>query len=121
MTDIEVLKDALRRDLTAAMKKRDRGTAAVLRTALAALDNVEAVTVPANGQVAAGAYVAGASSGVGSTEAKRRIVTGGQAREILRSLIAEQAGEADRYDTLGQATAAQRLRTQASVLGQYLS
>lgn len=120
MTDFEALKGALRRDLTVAMKERDRDTAAVLRTALAALGNAEAVRVPADGQVTAGEHVAGASSGVGSTEAVRRTVTGGQAREILRGLIAEQAGEADRYDTLGQAGAAQRLRAQAGVLRKYL-
>jgi len=120
MTGIEVLKGALRRDLTAAMKERDRDTASALRTALAAFDNAEAVTVPANGQVGAGAHVAGASSGVGSTEAERRAITGDQAREILGGLIAEQAGEADRYDTLGQAAAAQRLRAQADVLRRYL-
>ena len=120
MTDIEALKGALRRDLTAAMKEHDRGTATVLRTALAALDNAEAVTVPANGKVAATAHVAGAGSGVGSTEAGRRSVTGDEAREVLRGLIAEQSGEADRYDTLGQAATAQRLRAQAGVLRKYL-
>ncbi len=120
MTDIGALKGVLRRDLTAAMKDRDRDTAAVLRTALAALDNAEAVTAPADGQVTAGAHVAGASSGVGSTEAGRRAVTGDQAREILRGLIAEQSGEAARYDALGQAAAAQRLRARAGVLGKYL-
>lgn len=120
MTGIEALKGALRRDLTAAMKERDRDTASALRTALAALDNAEAVMVLANGQVAAGAHVAGARSGVGSTEAGRRAVTGDQAREILSGLIAEQSGEAGRYDTLGQASAAQRLRAQADVLRKYL-
>ncbi|HVT69699.1 MAG TPA: hypothetical protein VHF26_18250 [Trebonia sp.] len=120
MTDIETLKGALRRDLTGAMKARDRDTVAVLRTALAALDNAEAVTVPTDGQVAAEAHVAGAGSGVGSTEAGRRTVTGDQAREILRGLIAEQTGEADRYDTLGRATAARQLRARAAVLGKYL-
>jgi hypothetical protein len=120
MTDIETLKGALRRDLTAAMKERDRNTAAMLRTALGALDNAEAVVVPANGPAAAGTHVAGAGSGVGSTEARRQAVTGGQAREILRGLIAEQTGEADRYDTLGQASAAQRLRVQAGLLRKYL-
>jgi hypothetical protein len=121
MTDIEALKGALRRDLTAAMKEHDRSTATALRTALAALDNAEAVTVPANGKVvAAAAHVAGAGSGVGSTEAGRRSVTGDEAREVLRGLIAEQSGEADRYDTLGQAAAAQRLRAQAGVLRKYL-
>ena len=120
MTGIEALKGALRRDLTTALKERDRGTAAALRTALAALDNAEAVAAPTNGQAAAGAHIAGAGSGVGSTEAERRAVTGGQAREILQGLIAEQEGEARRYDALGQGTAAQRLRAQAGVLRKHL-
>jgi hypothetical protein len=120
VTGIEALKGALRRDLTTALKERDRGTAAALRTALAALDNAEAVAAPTNGQAAAGPHIAGAGSGVGSTEAERRAVTGGQAREILQGLIAEQEGEARRYDALGQGTAAQRLRAQAGVLRKHL-
>lgn len=82
-----LLKEALRHDLTAAMKERDRDTASVLRTALAALNNAEAVAAPANGHREAGAHVAGASGGVGSTEASRRVITGDQARQILIDLI----------------------------------
>ena len=66
------------------------------------------------------ARIAGAHTGVGSTEAMRRQLDGSQLRDILRDQIVERTREADRYDALGQAEAAQRLRRQAAVLVAYL-
>ena len=68
---------------------------------------------------AAGGRIAGARDGVGSTEAARRALGVDQVRAIVRAQIDEATREADRYDGLGQAGAAQRLRRQARVLAAY--
>jgi uncharacterized protein len=93
---------------------------AALRTTIAAIDNAEAVAAPGANAPVTSARIAGAHPGVGSTEAVRRQLDGSQLRTILRDQIAEHTREADRYDALGQAEAAQRLRHQAGVLAEYL-
>ncbi|QNG20972.1 hypothetical protein G4H71_08770 [Rhodococcus triatomae] len=129
-TDPEVLRSAMRADLVAAMKERRREVVAVLRTALAALDDAEAVAAPAaqSSPVAApaaqspvqGGHVAGARVGVGSTEVERRVLSLADVRAVLEAQIAERTVEAERYDTYGQHDAANRLRREAGVLGAYL-
>ena len=119
-TAAEALRAALRHGLTTALKARDTDAMAVLRTAIAAIDNAQAVPAAGLSPPAASAHVAGARRGVGSTEAARRQLSGSDLRDLLRDQIAEHAREADRYADLGQADAAQRLRRQARTLGAYL-
>jgi uncharacterized protein YqeY len=119
-TDAETLRAALRRGLTTALKARESDAVAALRTAIAAIDNAEAVAGPDVSVPVTNARIAGARTGVGSTEAVRRQLDGSQLRAILRDQIVEHTREADRYDALGQAEAAQRLRRQAGVLAPYL-
>jgi hypothetical protein len=102
------------------MKARDADALAALRTAIAAIDNAEAVAVPSTRAPVTSSHVAGARSGAGSTEAARQRLGSDESRDILRGQIAEHAREADRYDTLGQADAAERLRRQARTLEAYL-
>jgi hypothetical protein len=109
----------MRRDLTAALKAREPDAVAALRTAIAAIDNAEAVAAPDTSPAGAGGRIAGARDGVGSTEATRRTLGVDQVRAILRDQIDEATREADRYDALGQDGAAQRLRRQARVLAAY--
>ena len=119
--DAHTLRAALRHGLTAALKARDADAVAALRTAIAAVDNAEAVPVPdANRPSATSAHIAAARSGPGSAEAARRHLAPGEPREILRGQIAERNREAERYDALGRADAAERLRRQALVLAPYL-
>jgi uncharacterized protein len=118
--DARALRDALRQGLTAALKARDPDARAALRTAIAAVDNAEAVPAPDPNPATTSAHIAGASSGPGSTEATRRQLNGSELRDILRDQIDERTREADRYDTLGQADAAERLRRQARTLAAYL-
>jgi uncharacterized protein YqeY len=101
------------------MKARDSDAVAALRTAIAAMDNAEAVAAPDTSPPAGSAHVAGARSGAGSTEAARRQLDTSQLRAVLHDLITEYAREADRYDALGQADAAQRFRRQARLLAAY--
>jgi hypothetical protein len=114
-----VLRAGLRRGLVAALKARDAEALAALRTTIAAIDNAEAVPAADMQAPLTSADIAGASSGVGSTEAIRQSLSVGQLRDIVSEQIAECAREADRYDLLGQPDAAQRLRHRARILAAY--
>lgn len=121
------LRALLRADLVAAMKARRREAVSALRTALAAIENAEAVTAP-TGTADAGAtgaagseHVAGASAGVGSTEAPRRVLSAEDLHGLLRAQVTERRAEAERYTAHGAHDAAERLRAEADVLAGYLT
>lgn len=120
-TDSDRLRATLRADLVAAMKARDADTVTALRTAIAAIDNAEAVDRPENVAATTSEHVAGAHVGVGSTEAIRRDLTLDDVQAIVSDQMAERSVEADRYDQLGRREAAARLRREAEVLAKYLS
>ncbi|MEU8790872.1 hypothetical protein [Streptomyces sp. NPDC048643] len=119
--DAQALRSLLRADLVAAMKARRTEAVTALRTAIAVIDNAEAVEAPAQAAHAVSEHVAGARTGVGSTEAERRVLSVDDVRALLRAQVDDRIGEADRYDTYGQRDAALRLRREADVLGQYLA
>ncbi len=119
--DAVELRATLRRDLTAAMKSRDADAVAMLRTAIAAIGNAEAVAAPGAAPAATSAHIAGARAGLGAAEAARRPLTAGELRAILQGQLTEYTREADRYAAHGQDAAAQRLRNQASLLSRYLT
>jgi uncharacterized protein len=85
------LRTRLRSALLEARKARDAETTATLRTALAALENAEAVPMDAT----AGAIEA-APIGAGATEAPRRELTDADERAVLDAEIAslKEAGRA---------------------------
>jgi hypothetical protein len=118
--DARALRAALRQGLVTALKARDTDTVAALRTAIAAIDNAQAVPVSSASPAAGSTHVAGARSGAGSTEAPRRHLSSGELRDILGAQVTEHAREADRYDASGHADAAERLRRQARTLAAYL-
>ena len=120
-SDAAALRATLRRDLTAAMKARDTDAVTALRTAIAAIDNAEAVAAPQAAPAATSEHFAGARAGLGAAEAARRQLTGDELQAILRGQLAEYAREADNSAAHGQAAAAERLRNQASLLSRYLS
>ena len=115
------LRAALRQGLTTALKARDTEALAALRTAIAAIDNAEAIATADTHRPVTSADIAGASSGVGSTEAVRQSLSSGQLRDIVREQITEYAREADRYDALGQPDAAHRLRHRARILADHVA
>ena len=121
MDDPSMLRSLLHADLVAAMKARQREAITALRTAIAAIDNAEAVTAPDQPGSAMSEHVAGAGVGVGSTEAARRVLSVADLRAILQEQIAERLEEADRYDIYGEAGAAERLRREADVLKKSLN
>jgi len=118
--DAQALRAALRLGLTTAMKSRDRDALAALRTAIAAIDNAEAVPAPEAAPPATSAHIAGARSGLGAAEAARRELSASELQDIVRGQISEHTLEADRYDALGQVDSAERLRRQAHALAPYL-
>jgi uncharacterized protein len=119
VVEVVPLRAALRRGLTAALKARDTEALAALRTVIAAIDNAEAVATTDTQRPVTSADIAGASSGVGSTEAVRQSLSIGQLHDIVREQITEYAREAERYDALGRPDAAQRLRHRARILAAY--
>jgi uncharacterized protein len=103
---VAVVKSAMRRDLSAAMKERRAETVTALRTAIAVLDNAEAVDVSA-----IPAHV---------TEVARRSLSPVDVRAILSGHLDESLADARRYEELGRHDAAQRLRREAEIVRAYV-
>lgn len=87
------LRASLRSRLTLAMRQRDREAVAVLRNAIAAIENAEAVPSPhtegASGPSATSSTrVAGSAVGVGATEAERRVLDAAAERAIVVAEVA---------------------------------
>lgn len=112
-SDITSVRTALRAAIVDAMRSRDREAAATYRTALAAIDNAEAV--PATQAPRDGA-IESASLGVGVADAPRRTLTELQMRGIV-------AAEADALRKAAQAPAprADSLRREADRLRRLLA
>lgn len=119
-TGPQALRDTLRRDLTRAMKAREPDAVSALRTAIAAIDNAEAVPAPDETLATTSGHIAGARAGIGAAEAARRNLSPSEQQAILRDQVSAYNAEADRYASLGQQDAATRLRTQARLLSAYL-
>ena len=121
--------ELLRRDLTAALKARDRATAAVLRATLAAVENAQALPVDearavladsAARQTGGEAPVVTAAVGAGAAEATRRHLTDDEVRAIVAREADERLSAAEAYQRAGQDEQAARLRAEAAVLRRYL-
>lgn len=88
-----------------------------LRTALSAIDNAGAVPAgPAPAAGTGGPHFAGAVSGLGAAEARRRALTEPEAEQIVRAEVAERQAAALDYDQAGRPDQAERLRREAQVL-----
>jgi uncharacterized protein YqeY len=109
-----MIRDRLREALTDALKARDRETANVVRSALAAIGNAEAVDVGASG-TRAGA-IEESPVGLGAAEADRRTLTEEQIAALIRAEIAEREEAARTYEHNGAEEQAARLRREAQVL-----
>ena len=95
-------------------------TVAALRSALTALDNAGAVEVPAS-RVEGAEHIAGATTGVGSADIARRVLTENDVRAILRSRIEEHSRAANEYTRIGRDDIAERLQSEAEALAAYLA
>ena len=117
----ESLRSSLRDDLVTAMKARETDIVGALRSAIAAIDNAEAVAAPASTKVEASETIAGATAGVGSTEFERRDLSITEVQMLLSDQMAECEAAAELYESHGQQDAASRLRREADALRKYLA
>lgn len=119
------MRNSLRRDLTAALKARDRVATAALRSALTAIENAEAPSVEqveeTESPVVADEHIAGAAAGPGASEVRRKQLTEADVRAIVESEIHERSATASEYERIGRDEYAQRLRSEAEVLSRYLA
>jgi len=115
------LRQQLREALVAAMKSRDRLAIAVLRPTLAAIDNAEAVDAhPSEPHRTSSSHFAGASSGVGSSDVPRRVLSDADVAGIVGAQAEERWQMAAQYEKLGQVENGETLRREAAVLSRYL-
>lgn len=114
------MRATLRADLTAAIKAKDRVAVSALRSALAAIDDAEAVAAePVTGP--GSEHVAGAAAGAGSAEVARQQLTTADMRAVVEREHRERVATAREYAELGREDAAARVRAEAGVLARYLS
>jgi hypothetical protein len=106
------LRTVLRTCLTTAMRERDRAAVSALRSAVAAIENAEAVPVHDGPTPTASADVAGAAVGLGATEAQRRLLGEDAERSLVlaevQSLVEAEAA---------YAAAGDRDRAQSAAVG----
>jgi uncharacterized protein len=113
------LRSAIRDALTRAMKDRDRVATGALRSALAMIDNAEAVDVSLAPRPQPG-VIEGGVAGLGAGEVARRTVTDENVRAILRDAISERDKAATQYERLQRPDDATRLRLEIAVLAPLL-
>lgn len=109
------LRALLQSSLLPAMRVGDQDTVAVVRAALAAIANAEAVPVEDTASLTDGP-IAGAAVGLGATEATRRELTEAEVREIVERERQDRIHAAEESEAGGLGEYAARLRTQAAVL-----
>ena len=114
------LRERLAASLREAMRAKDDAAVSALRSALAALDNAEAVDAagPAGPVVATHPRLAGTAVGVGAAEVERRSLTEDEQRAVLQAEIDERLSAAAQSDLGGRPDRAERLRAEAAVLAE---
>lgn len=108
----------MRQALPEAMRARDKAAVSALRSALAALDNAEAV--PVDGSETRGLAIEQSPVGVGATEAARRELSERGMADIVRAEAGERLAVASQLTAPAQADRATRLRAEAAVLLRFL-
>jgi uncharacterized protein YqeY len=110
------LRARLRRRLSGALRDQDRPAVSALRSALAALDNAEAVQ-PAEGfRPEASEHFAGGVAGLGAAEVERRVLDAESQRRIVKAEIEARLTAAATYEQHGQNARAAELRLGVDVL-----
>ena len=109
----------LREGLRSAIRSRDASAAAALRSALAAIENAEAVDAAAAPPSEPG-VIAGGVRGLGRGEVQRRPLDAAEALGILEAEVAEREAAAGDYERAGREAEAGRLRAEAALLRKHL-
>jgi uncharacterized protein YqeY len=110
----QTVRDRLRGSLRGAMKQRDSVAVAALRSALAAIDNAEAVEISQFSSVEA------PLRGLGAGDVARRHLSAQEMDDIVRAELSERLEAAATYDRGGQQTHAERLRRESDVIAAHL-
>jgi uncharacterized protein YqeY len=118
-TEIAPLRERLRAAVPVAMKARDRATVAALRSALAAVDNAEAVDGGGD-DVRAGA-IETSPVGVGAAEVGRRVLSEAEVTAIVRNEVSERRAAAAAYQASGHGERAAALVAEADALAAHLA
>jgi uncharacterized protein len=119
--DAGTVRDRLRAALASAMKARDSVAVTVLRSALGAIDNAEAVDAGAAPQPGARhSRLAGTVSGLHATEVARRSLSVAEMDDIVRVEVADRHAAARDYEHAGHRAHGDRLRGEAAVLSSCL-
>ena len=114
------LRAALRSRLTTAMRERDRAATSALRSAVAAIENAEAVPVVDRPAVATSADVAGAALGLGAAEAERLVLGASAERRLVVAELVALAEAEEAYAAAGDAERATAASVGARVLNEVL-
>lgn len=110
---LAALRARLAADLKQALRRRDRGAMALLRSVMSALDNAEAVPVePTRDALPV--------KGLRATEAPRRVLDRATARAVIEAEIRERAEAARAYRELGRDADATRFEAEVDRLRPYL-
>ncbi|MCA4723173.1 hypothetical protein [Mycolicibacterium fortuitum] len=120
MTPAQHWRDRLRASLLAARKSRDTVSVTAIRSALSAIDNAETPQADQT-DTRIGGTIAGAVSGVGSTEVDRRALSDTEIRALVQAEVDERLTAADEYIANGHHERASDLQSQAAVLTQLLT
>jgi uncharacterized protein len=112
------LSSRMRQALPEAMRARDRAAVSALRSALAALENAEAV--PLDGPGPASLALEQTPVGAGATEVARRELTEAAAADLVRAEAEERLAAAARLTAPAHADRAARLQAEAAVLLRFL-
>ena len=114
--DARLIRAALRDDLVAAMKARRRDAVTALRTAIAAIDNAEALTALEVTPTLGDGPIAGATTGLGSSEAQRRVLSAPDVVALVEAEIAERRAASEEIEEAGRPDRAADLRREADVI-----
>jgi len=117
---VDEVRASMRTALKEAMRSRDKLAVNALRSGLSAIDNAEAV--PAEPTTFGDeSPIAGATVGLGSTEAARRELTLEDVRTVLQAEIEERQRAAVEIEGAGHPDRAGDLRREAAVLESVVS
>lgn len=114
-------RETLRAQLLTARKDRDQTRVSALRSALSAIDNAETPDADTSDKAqpdraTSDSAIAGAASGLGSTEVARRQLTDAQIRGLLRAEVDERLRAAEQLADNGAEDRAAAVRSEADVL-----
>jgi hypothetical protein len=110
------LRTYLRRRLSSALREQDRPAVSALRSAVAALDNAEAVRPAEEFRSEASEHFAGGVTGLGAAEVERRVLNAESQRGIVNAEIEARLTAATTYEQHGEDARAAELRSGAEVL-----